>query len=249
MDRLDAEDTKSYKPIDMENDDTENDTLLPTSRAPPPYFAATPHRNDRWRLVLSFTGGILACVAAQYTASRFCSDSKVSPVIGPPVFKANNGHFPPSKPTNAIPSLFPTNVGYAGPTPTGIEAGIVATAPSYPQHTGAPGLLLPQKIKGSSDASFDLLRSWGNLSPWHTVPSADFGLPDASPKAPDQCRVTGLHVLHRHGARYSCSFDSGLGFTRVSGTPRNIHHGEDPPAYVRGSTNRQTSLQLESWSS
>ncbi|KAG8704002.1 hypothetical protein FRC09_003832 [Ceratobasidium sp. 395] len=217
MDRLDAEDTKSYRRIEMEKDDTENDALLPSSGTPPPYshVTATPRRNDRWRLLLSFTGGILACIAVQYTASRFCSESGgILPGVIPG-FKANSDHFPPSKPTNAIPSLFPTNVGYAGPTPTGVEAGIVATAPAYPQHTGAPGLLLPQKIKGSSKASFDLFKSWGNLSPWYTVPSADFGLPDASPMAPEQCRVTGLHVLHRHGARYPTEFSSWGGPARM----------------------------------
>ncbi|KAG9087565.1 hypothetical protein FS749_002836, partial [Ceratobasidium sp. UAMH 11750] len=217
MDRLDVEGTRSYKPIDIARDDTENDALLPTSPTPLPLSASIiPRRDERWRLVLCFAGGVLACVAAQYATSRFSSDSRGSSIVGLPGFNANNGHFPPANPTNAVPSLFPTDVGYAGPTPTGAEAGIVATAPAYPQHTGAPGLLLPQKIKGSSDASFNLFKSWGNLSPWYTVPSADFGLPDASPNVPDQCRVTGLHVLHRHGARYPTEYSSWGGPTRIS---------------------------------
>jgi hypothetical protein len=209
---LNAEDTKSYRHIDMEKDDDENDSLLPASNTLPSYPThAASRRTDRWRLVLSFAGGALACVAAQYTASRFCSDSQVASFVNFSKSHANNGHFPPSKPTNAFPSLFPTNVGYPGPTPTGAEAGIVATAPAYPKHTGAPGLLMPQKVKGSSDESFELFKSWGNLSPWYSVPSADFGLPDASPGAPEQCRVTGLHVLHRHGARYVFNLLSGTG--------------------------------------
>jgi hypothetical protein len=189
----------------MEKDNTEHDSLLPTSTPTHPSHSAhvSTRRADRWRLAVSFAGGVLACVAFQYTASHFCSESNIvfPPTFKPPKFAANNNHFPPSKPTNAHPSLFPIDVGYPGPTPTGAEPAVVATAPAYPQHTGAPGLLLPQKIKGKTDGSFDLFKSWGNLSPWHTIPSADFGLPDASPAAPDQCRVTGLHVLHRHGAR------------------------------------------------
>ncbi|QRW13206.1 histidine phosphatase family containing protein [Ceratobasidium sp. AG-Ba] len=206
MERTNPHDGQEYRQIEMEKDDTEHDALLPTSGSPPPYMtSAAPHSADRWRLVLSFIGGVVVCAVAQSIASQFCSESH-APSSGSSIFKANNGHFPPPKPTNAVPSLFPTNVGYPGPTPTGVEAGIVATAPAYPQHTGAPGLLLPQKIKGSSNASFDLFKSWGNLSPWYTVPSADFGLPEASPMVPDQCRVTGLHILHRHGARYPTEF-------------------------------------------
>ncbi|KAG8690559.1 hypothetical protein FRC11_010746 [Ceratobasidium sp. 423] len=49
---------------------------------------------------------------------------------------------------------------------------------------------------------FNLFKSWGNLSPWYSVSSADFGLPDAGVDAPETCRITGVHVLHRHGARY-----------------------------------------------
>jgi hypothetical protein len=39
-------------------------------------------------------------------------------------------------------------------------------------------------------------------SPWFSVPSSVFGLPHASPDPPKGCEVTGLHFLHRHGARY-----------------------------------------------
>lgn len=155
-------------------------------------------KSDHRRLAAAFTGGILACIAFQH-ATHLCSGASS---FGLPANVLGAGHFPPSEPTNAYPSLFPSDVGYPGPTPTGVEPGIAATAPAYPQHTGAPGLLLPQKIKGGrNDSSFDLFKSWGNLSPWYSVPSAAFGLEDASPLAPDQCRVTGLHMLQRHGAR------------------------------------------------
>ncbi|KAF8607448.1 phosphoglycerate mutase-like protein [Ceratobasidium sp. AG-I] len=218
MDRLNEEASKSYMMVDIEKDDTENDSLLPgapSASVGHHVTRAVTNKADNWRLALSFAGGILACVAFQYSASLFCSESTASHTHSLK-YVANGGHFPPPKPTNAFPSLFPTNVGYPGPTPTGVEAGIVATAPAYPQHTGAPGLLLPQKIKGSSNASFDLFKSWGNLSPWYSVPSADFGLPNTSPAAPNQCRVTGLHVLHRHGARYPTEWSLWGGPARMS---------------------------------
>lgn len=61
--------------------------------------------------------------------------------------------------------MFPTNVGYPGPTPTGAEAGVIATAPSYPIHSGAPHLVGPseQMKNGNINASFDVFRHWGNL--------------------------------------------------------------------------------------
>ncbi|CAE6441606.1 unnamed protein product [Rhizoctonia solani] len=213
MDRLNPEASKSYTQIDVEKDNTENDSLLPSSGpvATDRLTNTSTRKCDRRRLALSFAGGVIACAAAQYTASFFC-DSIPNPAhFSPPKYVANAGHFPPTKPTNAYPSLFPSNVGYPGPTPTGVEPGVVATAPAYPQHTGGPGLLIPQKIKGKTSSSFDLFKSWGNLSPWYTVPSSEFGLEGASPAAPGQCRVTGLHILHRHGARYPTQWSNYAG--------------------------------------
>lgn len=184
----------------MEKNNSEHDLLLPaTLNSTVVHSTWQARKSDRWRLAISFTGGIFACVAFQY-ATHLCSG--VSPFsLSAPELRA--GHFPPCSPTNAYPSLFPSDVGYPGPTPTGVEPGIVATARAYPQHTGAPGLLLPQKIKGGTNGgSFDLFRSWGNLSPWSSVPSATFGLEGTSPVAPDQCNITGVHMLQRHGARY-----------------------------------------------
>ncbi|KAH6917781.1 histidine phosphatase superfamily [Coprinopsis sp. MPI-PUGE-AT-0042] len=40
--------------------------------------------------------------------------------------------FPPPSPTNVVPSLFPTSAGYQGTTATGVEPGMIATAPAYP---------------------------------------------------------------------------------------------------------------------
>jgi hypothetical protein len=133
-------------------------------------------------------------------------------------------HFPPAMPTNKFPELFPSNVGYAGPTPTGAEPAIVATAPAWPIHTGAAHLVVPAKLieldedgddedgEGKGKSAFNMLEKWGNLSPWYSVRRGAFGL-DSGPGTPDTCRTTGLHFLHRHGARYPtarCEFAIGL---------------------------------------
>ena len=107
--------------------------------------------------------------------------------------------YPPTKPTNYYPSLFPSDVGYPGGTPTGAEPALLATAPAYPLNPGTQGLLLvPDEF---ADRGFDLLKKWGNLSPWYSNPAGTFGVA-TGPETPDGCSVTGLHFLHRHGARY-----------------------------------------------
>ncbi|KAH9940025.1 phytase [Epithele typhae] len=116
--------------------------------------------------------------------------------------------YPPPSPTNAFPSLFPTDVGYAGPTPTGAEPAVIATAPANPIHTGAPHLLPPLALKNAS--GFDLFTHLGNLSPWFTVKPGTFGV-DAGPEPPQGCRITGLHLLHRHGARYPTASSTAYG--------------------------------------
>jgi hypothetical protein len=52
---------------------------------------------------------------------------------------------------------------------------------------------------------FDLFKKWGNLSPWYSVKRGAYGI-DSDAGAPDGCKVTGLHLLHRHGARYPTSW-------------------------------------------
>ena len=128
----------------------------------------------------------------------------VNDFVPPYVGSTEVHNYPPTKPTGVDTELFPTNVGYAGPTPTGAEPAVFLTAPSYPQHSGAPGLLVPSKFTGAKTKSgepFDLFRSWGNLSPWFSNPRGTFGV-DSGPELPETCRVTGLHFVHRHGARY-----------------------------------------------
>lgn len=163
----------------------------------------------------AFLTGVLSCLAVQYAVcnSNAGVNTSAAPhrnveVYAPPYAGSSEvHHFPPPSPTNVFPSLFPTDVGHAGPTPTGAEPALIATAPSYPVHTGAPHLVSPfAASKGNRTAStFDIFRHWGNLSPWFSVGRGAFGL-DSSPETPDTCRITALHLLHRHGARYPTQY-------------------------------------------
>lgn len=110
--------------------------------------------------------------------------------------------YPPTIPANYDPTLFPSNVGYPGPTQTGAEPALMATAPAYPFNSHSQGLLVvPDEFVANK---FDLLKKWGNLSPWYSNPVGTFGV-ETGPETPDGCSVTGLHFLHRHGARYPTS--------------------------------------------
>ncbi|KAH9079225.1 phosphoglycerate mutase-like protein [Lactarius deliciosus] len=111
-------------------------------------------------------------------------------VLAPPYVGSTEVHnWPPPSPTNDLPTLFPTNVGHAGVTPTGAEPALVLTAPSYPIHTGAAQLVLPSALHAGASSEAHLAS-------------------DSDPGAPDGCSVTGLHFLHRHGARYPTSWSS-----------------------------------------
>lgn len=112
---------------------------------------------------------------------------------------------------SADDSLFPPEsvVGYPGTTVTGVEPAAAETAPSYPYNTGSTyefPLVAPVAHGESASSTFNIKKYWGNLSPWYSVSSADYGLPDTtSPLIPDGCDITQLHVLYRHGARYPTS--------------------------------------------
>jgi hypothetical protein len=67
-------------------------------------------------------------------------------------------------------------------------------------------LINPQPHGSSAESpNFDISKYWGNLSPWYSVRSSDYGLPDANPLVPDGCDITQVHLLYRHGARYPTS--------------------------------------------
>jgi len=64
-------------------------------------------------------------------------------------------------------------------------------------------LVAPQPWgSGAFDKKFEIAKYWGNLSPWYSVSSSDYGLPDASPLVPHGCNIVQMHLLYRHGARY-----------------------------------------------
>jgi hypothetical protein len=192
----------------------ECDALLPLQDQSPSSSTQLPRRTYNIRhLLASFAAGIVACAIGQIV---FCSINRSPPLdhrgalnaFGQPHAGSTEVHkWPPAKPTNNDPVLFPSNVGHAGATPTGAEPALIATAPLYPMQTSAPNLLAPPTLRGGQRPSkdFDLLKKWGNLSPWYSVGQGVFGV-DSSPEVPETCRVTGLHFLHRHGARYPTSW-------------------------------------------
>ena len=224
----------SYK----ESVDPESQALLadhPDHVSPRPSSRSFPTRH----VVLAYTAGILSTILVElflcshYSIPSFLN-SHPQPPYNPDLASPDAGstqvhHFPPASPTNVFPSLFPTHVGHAGPTPTGAEPGLVATAPAYPIHSGAPHLVSPLSLGNNSSnhhtrPSFDIFKHWGNLSPWFTVERGSFGL-NAGPEAPDTCRVTGLHLLHRHGARYPTEWASFGGPANFSGRLHNAAAG------------------------
>jgi hypothetical protein len=112
---------------------------------------------------------------------------------------------------NVNNTLFPSEpvIGFPGPTPTGKEPALAQIAPFYPYNTGPAKSfpLVAAQPHGSSafDDDFDITRYWGNLSPWYSVSSADYGLAEANPLIPQGCTITQMLLLYRHGARYPTS--------------------------------------------
>lgn len=217
----DIEHGGEYKPLPASEISAENEALLnpqepyAATERPTLYVRATGARFGLLHLILAFFGGLVLSVCASTLFPALClpfssvsgdidSADKVNIAAPSHVGSTERHHYPPVSPTNGDTALFPTNVGYAGPTPTGAEPAVVATAPSYPVHSGAPVLVTPNTkggAKGAEKGGFDIFKHWGNLSPWYSIDRGVFGV-DSSPEAPEQCAVTGLHFLHRHGARY-----------------------------------------------
>ncbi|KAJ7130984.1 phosphoglycerate mutase-like protein [Mycena filopes] len=221
-------------------DSAESESLLPSTNGQQakrptevPYAPHSCYSKPRFglnHLLISFVTGTLACFLAQYaicgsscftyrntdTDTAVVVPTEIQALASPWAGSTERHNFPPATPTNAFPSLFPTNVGYAGGTPTGAEPAVVATAPSYPMHAGAAVLVVPDSFTKSKGKKYDLFKKWGNLSPWHSVDRTAFGL-DSGPETPETCRVTGLHFLHRHGARYPTAYASYGGPANFSG--------------------------------
>jgi len=223
----------SYK---VEPESEEQQSLLPSSNSVPPappsssrlcgVSACCPSQGRTFStpyLILAFIAGSLACFLAQYALfGTSCykfrpSADDAAHALAPPYVGSTEVHnWPPPTPTNDFPTLFPTDVGHAGATPTGAEPALILTAPSYPVHTGAAQLVLPSTLhEGSKKKGFDLFKKWGNLSPWYSVKRGAFGI-NSDPGAPEGCKVTGLHLLHRHGARYPTSYSAYGGPTKLA---------------------------------
>ncbi|KAH0831037.1 phosphoglycerate mutase-like protein [Lanmaoa asiatica] len=180
-------------------------------------------------LLASFAGGIAACLAVQLSlfgtgcysfrerlGTSGTGTDKFDVYASPWVGSTTVHNYPPPSPTNDFPEIFPTDVGYPGGTPTGAEPAIIATAPTQPLHTGAAQLVAPaytslpdppSKPSTPGERPFDLFRSWGNLSPWYSVPHGAFGI-DEGAAPPAECDIKGVHLLHRHGARYPTAWAS-----------------------------------------
>ncbi|KAL6706303.1 hypothetical protein ACN47E_005593 [Coniothyrium glycines] len=154
--------------------------------------------------------GCLARAASLIALLTHVSAAPTTIKAAPNAGAATADVFPPAD-TKANPSLFPPEsvVGFPGPTPTGVEPNAAQTAKAYPYNDGNAKsfpLINPQPHgSGSQSPSFDISKYWGNLSPWYSVRSSDYGLPDADPLAPAGCTITGVHLLYRHGARYPTS--------------------------------------------
>ncbi|KIK68812.1 hypothetical protein GYMLUDRAFT_36309 [Collybiopsis luxurians FD-317 M1] len=218
-------------PAHVEQNDSsvaEREALLPTSYEPELSRRRSRRRKSIFtrpeysffHLFSAFAVGILGCLLVQYVfggplGGIICQCANTGRPDGLSRSSAGSTEvhpFPPSSPTNVISSLFPTDLGYAGGTPTGAEPALIATAPEYPVHTDVVQLVAPSSLDGGKkgkgkgkgkkkDKDWDLFKHLGNLSPWYSNERGAFGL-DSDPETPKTCRVTGLHLLHRHGARY-----------------------------------------------
>ncbi|KAJ3569059.1 hypothetical protein NP233_g5303 [Leucocoprinus birnbaumii] len=132
------------------------------------------------------------------------SQERVASVAG----STQTFQFPPPGVTATQPDPnFPdgTHVGFAGPTPTGDAPAAMATAPSFGPMENRFPLVKPVASDAKNADDFDVIHHFGSLQPWRSVPSAEYGLPDASPVIPNGCDIVQVHLLHRHGARYPTS--------------------------------------------
>ncbi|KAF2643781.1 phosphoglycerate mutase-like protein [Massarina eburnea CBS 473.64] len=148
--------------------------------------------------------GVVQAAPALTTSAASYAGSPVSDAY-PPTGKID------TSPASVDSVQFPPEsvVGFPGPTPTGLEPAAAQTAALYPYNDGQANqfpLVHPQPFgKGAAEGNFDISKYWGNLSPWYSLRSSDYGLDGASPLAPEGCSITQMHLLYRHGARYPTS--------------------------------------------
>ncbi|KEI38226.1 uncharacterized protein L969DRAFT_51010 [Mixia osmundae IAM 14324] len=159
--------------------------------------AATPLNELQRRQASSASSSALTSSASSVSAKPSASRGKAGITVG----SSSVAVYPPTA-TSDYATYFPSEsvVGYAGPTPTGGEAYIAQTAPAYPSFTAYGALLTPQDSTKGQDG-FNPIRYLGNLSPYQSIDSAVYGLPNASSKVPGSCYLQQVHVLFRHGSR------------------------------------------------
>jgi hypothetical protein len=100
----------------------------------------------------------------------------------------------------------------------------MATAPSFSHNHNQFPLVKPVAADAKDAKEFNVIRYFGNLSPWRSIPSSNYGLPEASPLIPDGCRVIQVHLVHRHGARYPVET------SMISDFASKIHETANSPA-------------------
>ncbi|KAG0645711.1 Myo-inositol-hexaphosphate 3-phosphohydrolase A [Hyphodiscus hymeniophilus] len=155
----------------------------------------------------AYSAAVLVVVLLAQAISAQSIDTNTTITASSFVGVATSNSFPASG-TTVNSDLFPpeSKIGFPGPTPTGLEAAAAQTAPIYPYNNGPSDsfpLVAPQPWgSGFFSKAFDITKYWGNLSPWFSVASADYGLDEASPLIPSGCNIVQLHLLYRHGARY-----------------------------------------------
>ncbi|KAI0256229.1 phosphoglycerate mutase-like protein [Lactifluus subvellereus] len=135
--------------------------------------------------------------------------------------------FPPPGVTATVPDPnFPDKsvVGFPGPTPTGDEAFAIETAPAIPAIENESPIVRPNTFDYHG-STFDVVRSWGNLSPMFSLHPGTFGLPDTSPLVPEGCAINAVNILHRHGARYPTSGSAPAAFAAKLNSASNTNAG------------------------
>ncbi|KAG2034416.1 histidine phosphatase superfamily [Suillus americanus] len=110
-------------------------------------------------------------------------------------------------PSTRFPPCF-----HPGPTQAGAEPGVAATAPSYPLHSGVVHLVSPTRFIRTTRRRTSIFSVAGESYLRGTPSNVEnkFGINSGS-EAPDTCNITGVHLLHRHGARYPADYSSGTG--------------------------------------
>ncbi|MBW0526827.1 hypothetical protein O181_066542 [Austropuccinia psidii MF-1] len=111
-------------------------------------------------------------------------------------------------------SWFPSGpeIGYQGLIKTGVEPFAAVEAIDSPQLESYFPLVSPAQTEFNH--SFNPIRSWGYLSPFHSLAPNAFGLDGCSAKVPKGCKLKQVHLLHRHGARYPTKSNGPIQFSQ-----------------------------------